>query len=212
MFTGAPLTPFPRRINRSSGAGIGRALVTAHLDNDTELLRDITAEFTVEQCISSLWETTVWLTGHTRVHGNDKRIHQIIDHAYQHAGDNDWATEYIDAVDDALRQDHSQHGPGNNRIRRPNTNRPIFHSWIAVQTRPGELGWDTPILIGFDGPRGRFGANVTETEPGLIEGVTVGAAGIAVACADLEKVPVELLLSVCNASTYSRALRGDYDR
>jgi hypothetical protein len=212
MFTSTQLHPLPKRLLPSTGAGIGRALVTAWNAGDTDTQRVVTEQFTIEQCISSLWEMTVWVTGHTRIHGNPERAVEIMRRATEHATDNPWTHDFLDATDDALRADHAHSGPGNKRLNRPNTNRAIYHSYTAVQTRPGELGWPHRVIIGVGGQRGTFASVVTDTEPGLIEGATEAAALVAEGCADLERVPVELLLSVVNASTYVRALRGDYDR
>ena len=210
------MLPLSSRMTPSHGPGIGRALIDAHLTGDTTVMPHIVDMFTLEEIISSVWETVVWVTAYTQGHGNMLRIGGIIHGARAElsggteTGRNGtdartWADEFVDAVETVLIEDLRKAGPPRNPVvRRPQIQRPVFTSWVVVDAGV--------IEAHLDGARGRFEAIVAGVSEQLVEGVIAGATAVVLGCSQLVGVPAELILSVVDATTLSRAARGDFAR
>jgi hypothetical protein len=200
------------RIKPSTGAGLGKALIEAQVNNDSTTLTAALRNFTLEQILSSIWETTVWITAHGRVHGNIDNIDRLYANAFKRLGSTQtWAHEFLETIDEALQHDAEAIPVGNRRpSRRPMIGRPIFTTWLTVQPADGPFSGGRRPYVGFDGPRAAFTVTISETSTGMIEGAIDATAAVASTLAEEEGVPVTLLLSVVNAVTMMRGARGDY--
>ena len=207
------------RIKPSAGAGLGKTLIEARLTGDESTTIAALTTFSPEEILSSLWETMVWLTAHTRVHGVIARIDQLHAEAtaqlaargYDLGDSGAWAAEMLETFDEALQHDADAVPIGPRRgLRRPIIGRPIFTTWLAIQEPFGPFANASRPYAGFDGPRGAFNVTIVETGAGMLDGAISAATAVAAALAEDEGVPVPLLLSVVNAVTLLRGARGDY--